>query len=462
MPDPASPEFREELADGLIRRWSTVDDVEQIAALLGAVLRRSGDEMPSPRIVAGTRLVLDSDFPYMTAGDAAIVEKPGDGGSSIVACVLLWRHTWSYAGIPFGVTRPEMIATDPAFRRRGLVRALFEQIHARGAAEGHLLSAITGIPYFYRQFGYEYALDLDGRRTAYFPLIPDLDPGQTEACSLRPAELSDVGLLKAMYDASRGESLIWHEAPPEHWVSEIRVWDDPRVRDADVRSCGADSRYWMIETADGGIAGSIRIAARRRGAGLYVEELAFAPGADVAAIAPALMRALRETGSKTPALRDDAGECSEIVLSLGTTHPLYDVVGDDVAPKWNAPYAWLIRMPDTLAFLRHVRPALDARLESSALAGFSGSVEINLYRGGLRIVIDRGRVAEIDPWQAPIPEDDSTAMGCPPLTFVQLVLGWRSIEELTAIFPDVWHSSDKRLLIDTLFPKLLSRVEPLA
>ena len=462
MPELASPEFREQLAGGLIRRWSTPDDVEQIAALLGAVLRRSDDEMPSPRTMAGTRLLLDSDFPYMTAGDAAIVERRGGGESSIVACVFYWRHTWSLAGIPFGVTRPEMVATDPAFRRQGLVRALFEQIHARGATEGHLLSAITGIPYFYRQFGYEYALDLDARRTAYFPLIPDLETGQAESCSLRPAELADVDQLKAMYDASRGASLVWHEAPREHWVSEIRMWTDPRVLDADVRSHGADSRYWMIETPDGEIAGSIRIAVRRRGTGLYVEELAFAPVADVASIAPSLMRALREIGSQTPAVRDDAGECREIVLSLGTNHPLYGVVGDEIAPKWNPPYAWLIRIPNMVAFLRHVRPALDARLEGSAFARFSGSVEIDLYREGLRIVIERGRVVEIEPWQAPIPEEDSTAMGCPPLTFVQLALGYRSIEELTAIFPDVWHSSDKGFLIDTLFPKLPSRVEQLA
>ncbi len=57
-----------------------------------------------------------------------------------------------------------MVATDARYRNRGLVRALFEMIHARSSAEGHLVQAITGIPYFYRQFGYEYVLDLDGSR----------------------------------------------------------------------------------------------------------------------------------------------------------------------------------------------------------------------------------------------------------------------------------------------------------
>ena len=462
MRDLASAGFRGELADGLVRRWSTDADVEAIAALLGATLRRTQDEMPNPRTVAGTRLVMQSDFPYMRTGDAAVVEDPGEGGTPIVACIFFWRHRWSFADIAFGVTRPEMVATAPSYRRRGLVRELFEMVHARGAAEGHLLSAITGIPYFYRQFGYEYALDLEGSRTAFFPLIPDADAGEAEGCSLRPARLADVDRLKAMYDASRGTSLVWHEAPPEHWRSEIRLWDDPRVRDADVRSHGADSRYWMIETLAGEVAGSVRIASRRRGHALHVDELVLAAGADVASIAPALMRALREVGLRTPPVRDDAGDCSEIELALGANHPLYDLLGDDIAPKRVAPYAWLIRVPDLPAFLRHVRPALDARLQQSVFAHFSGTLEIDLYREGVRLIVEGGRLVAIDPWRAPVPESESTGMGSPPLTFVQLLLGYRSLDELTTISPDVWVRTERRLLVDTLFPKTPSRVEQLA
>jgi predicted acetyltransferase len=72
------------------------------------------------------------------------------------------RHKWEYGGIPFGVGRPEIVASDPGYRERGLVRAVFELLHARSAALGHMAQGITGIPYYYRQFGYEYALDQGG------------------------------------------------------------------------------------------------------------------------------------------------------------------------------------------------------------------------------------------------------------------------------------------------------------
>lgn len=47
---------------------------------------------------------------------------------------------------------------------------------------------------------------------------------------------------------------------------------------------------------------------------------------------------------------------------------------------------------------------------------------------------------------------DSRA-GCPPLVFTQLLLGYRSLAELRAIFPDVYAEPEAALLIDILFPK---------
>ncbi len=72
------------------------------------------------------------------------------------------RQTWEYDGITFPVGRPEAVATKVAYRNRGLIRAIFGLLHARCDERGDLAVGITGIYYYYRQFGYEYALDLGG------------------------------------------------------------------------------------------------------------------------------------------------------------------------------------------------------------------------------------------------------------------------------------------------------------
>ena len=47
-------------------------------------------------------------------------------------------------------------------------------------------------------------------------------------------------------------------------------------------------------------------------------------------------------------------------------------------------------------------------------------------------------------------------MYVPPLQFVPLVLGYRTVKELRAAYPDVSAASPWQLLADTLFPKVTS------
>jgi hypothetical protein len=459
--DLASPSYIGSLGGGLIRRWSTAADTEKFAVLLGTVFRDEDDELPNPRPMAEARLLMKPGFPYMTSNDVAVVEDTSRPERPLVASTTFWRHTWSYAGIPFGVTRPELVAADPAYRNRGLIRAVFEMIHARGAAEGHLLQGITGIPYFYRQFGYEYVLDLGGSRTTYFSLIPAKKGDEPEPCTLRRARVEDIDRITALYNLRRSASLLWHEAPVDRWRQVIAAWDDPAVRDQDVLLAANSGQYWMILNAAEEICGYVWIAARRWSGALLVHELALAPGTDLHRLVPSLLRALRAYGQGVPAVKADMPPCSEIEFGLGRTHPLYDLLGDALAPKVEPPYAWYIRIPDVPAFLRLIAPALEERLAQSVLAGYTGDLKIDLYRGGLRLRFEQGKLATAEPWRPPIHGDEDTALGCPPLTFLQLLLGYRSLDELRAIFPDIWVKDEHRLLITTLFPKKPSMVEPL-
>lgn len=87
----------------------------------------------------------------------------------------------------FPVGRPEIVGTAPAYRRRGLVRAQFAEVHQWSKERGELVQVITGNPWYYRQFGYE-------------PNVPRLKPGLTEPYHIRPASADDLPLIARMYD----------------------------------------------------------------------------------------------------------------------------------------------------------------------------------------------------------------------------------------------------------------------
>ncbi|MBI4770687.1 MAG: GNAT family N-acetyltransferase, partial [Chloroflexi bacterium] len=185
-----------DLGDGLILRFATPADTEPLAQFNGRV---HGRDHFDEGVAAWTRDFMSEAHPTCGPSNVTLVEDRRAGGQ-IVSSLCLIPQTWTYAGIPFGVGRPEAVGTDPDYRRRGLVRAQFEALHAKSTAMGHLVQGITGIPWYYRQFGYEYALDLGGGRAAYFANVPALKEGEAERHRLRPMTLEDLPFVRPLYD----------------------------------------------------------------------------------------------------------------------------------------------------------------------------------------------------------------------------------------------------------------------
>ena len=112
-----------------------------------------------------------------------------------------------------------------------------------------------------------------------------------------------------------------------------------------------------------------------------------------------------------------------------------------------------------LAFLRHIAPVLERRLANSAAAFYTGELTLDFFRSGLRMVFDRGHITHIEPWRAPAYRNNNADAICPALVFLQLLFGYRSLDELRYAFPDVRvGKSEAEVLLNALFPKRFSWV----
>src|SRR5512136_2509291 len=191
------------LGDGLILRFATVADIEALAQFNGRIHASVGF---NTFVAQWTREFTSPSHPTCGPDNVTVVEDTRTG--QIVSSMCLIPQTWTYDGIPFPVGRPEAVGTDPAYRRRGLVRAQFDVLHARSDRAGHLAQGITGIPWYYRQFGYEYAIELGGGRCVYPALVPALKPGEVEAFRFRPMTPEDVPLAMELYDRECARSLV--------------------------------------------------------------------------------------------------------------------------------------------------------------------------------------------------------------------------------------------------------------
>ena len=85
--------------------------------------------------------------------------------------------------------------------------------------------------------------------------------------------------------------------------------------------------------------------------------------------------------------------------------------------------------------------------------GFTGELRISFFRGGLRLASDRGKLVELSDWTASEENEAFNITGFPPLVFLKLLFGYRSLEELRYAFPDCWANEQDTLLLNALFPK---------
>jgi hypothetical protein len=206
------------------------------------------------------------------------------------------------------------------------------------------------------------------------------------------------------------------------------------------------------------VQGYLIVALKRWGKSLNVYALNVAAGVSWQAVVPPLLRALQAYGMQIPAVGRDVPPLNEISFYLGSAHPVYEVLGEAVAPFYEQPYAWYVRVPNMLAFLRHIAPALERRLANSAAAAYTGDLTLDFYRGGLHLVFDKGHITQIEPWRAPAYKNNADA-ACPGLVFLQLLFGYRSLDELRYAFPDVRvEKSEAEVLLRALFPKKFSWV----
>lgn len=443
MDEQKTNEIVKTLSGGLIMRRSTRDDADRLAAFNARI--HGEDPYDAAAVAAWTRDLLIHPLPTFGEGDYLIVEDPASG--EIVSTLNLISQTWAYEGIPFGVGRPELVGTDPNYRGRGLVREMFSVLHEWSQQRGELVQVITGIPFFYRQFGYEMALNLGGGRIGYQPQVPVLAEGQQEPYIIRPAGEADLPWLVKMLQMDCERSMIW--AVRDEALLRIEILEKSAENVNRFEFC-------IIETQDGQPVGCLAHPASVWNRMMALTMYNLMDGVSYLSVNPSVIRYLWRIGQGYAQARQRTLDAFGFWLL--TDHPAFKA-SPNLLIKESKPYAFYVRVPDLPAFLRTIAPVLEHRLAQSACAGYSGELKLSFYRSGVRMVFEKGTLVTIDCWK-PVVDESSAAF--PNLTFLQLVFGYRSFAEVSYAYPDCSAKDEARVLIEALFPKKDSDIWPIS
>jgi predicted N-acetyltransferase YhbS len=381
------------LADGLVLRTARPADLDQIGALLV--------ERGEPADALDHRLVVtDPDAGWESC--AVVVD-----GDRVVSTATLLDENIRVGDVHLPSGQVELVATDRAYEGRGLVRALMRWAHHRSAARGHVMQAMIGIPYFYRRFGYEYAIDIPQVLTMHTTPPGDGTP------ALRPARSADIPAMAVLQDtAQRGfDVAMAHSAACQRWLvahdaSTVWVLEDEGTVVATGRTTPPEDDVLLAEAA------AISATAARdllRG---------------VAALAPAVQVVHRAGTVTATAWRDFL----------------------DHGPRTQAEQ-YYVRIPDTAALLYRLGPLLHQRLRAAGIER-SDDIVISTFGAHYRIPV-HGDVVTGGPMQAP---GMVGGAGVAPDHLAALLFGPHGMAGLTQLRPDVYAGEQE--LFQALFPPL--------
>src|SRR5262245_29301630 len=228
-----------DLGDGLTLRNATAADAESLATFVGDTLRAQDGDAPDHHLADWTRDLLEGRHPSFTPADATVVTDTRTG--EIVSSLHLLSQTWSYGGVLISVGQPELIGTRTAWRGHGLVRAQFEVHHRWAAEHRHQALAIAGIPWFYRQFGYEFAIERGGGPLLHTDALQNL-PAVARGWRVRSAGLEDVAFLVTASAAAAVRSLVTVRRDAALWRYELGGKRRDSAARRDIRILERDGR----------------------------------------------------------------------------------------------------------------------------------------------------------------------------------------------------------------------------
>ena len=454
--DQAPSRIQRDLGGGLILRQARVEDAEAVAAFNARIHHSSGNfdqREPHRGIAAGTRDLMSGDHPTCDASDFTVVEDARTG--SIVSSTCLIPQRFSYEGLDFDAGLPELVGTHPDYRRRGLVREQFEVLHRWSEERGHLMQAIGGIPYYYRRFGYEMAVYMGEGCRLYVQDVPgkpssgNEDEDSPRSYSLRPAAASDARFLSVLHGRGRERYLLTASRDEGLWRYEVAGRDPESDESLEVK---------IVEDAKGKPAGYVCHARDLRNGTLEVYGYELANGVSWLKVTPFVLRELAETGHKRASGEE---KLASLTFVFGDQHPLHEVIQEQPLYRLDRHdhYSFYVRVPDLPGFLRHIAPALEQRLAASVAAGHTGKLEVSFYGDGLRLELKRGRLSGVESWSPTVEERGDAAF--PDLAFLQLLFGYRSLQELDRAFADCSPGEgDARVILKALFPRRPSDLWP--
>ena len=314
---------------------------------------------------------------------------------------------------------------------------------------------MLGIPGYYRQFGYEYALHAEGGRQTSIHTFPRWGDKEDRKFRLREPTVDDVPFITKILNKSANRSLV----SPVFRKDEVRYLTFDRTERSAVchrtailcRSEGGVfsepvgvMMYAMVTPIDLGVILRLEMSEPR-----YWREALNSALCEFVELAD-------EASNQDP---DPERAIKSVRLDMQPDHPAFIFDDGALGQPPERQYGWYVRVPDIATFLRKISSALEKRLGESLQAGFTGDLVLRFDRDTVNIAFEDGRITDVVTHSAAYSNAASSGWHTatarfPGTSFLPVLFGMRSVGETLLAHTDAnAGSKSDRHLIETLFPK---------
>jgi N-acetylglutamate synthase-like GNAT family acetyltransferase len=361
-------------------------------------------------------------YPGTQSENFWLIEQPETGQIVATTCLIPWEM--EFEGIQLRAAQLEQVLSHPDFRRQGLIKILVRRFMQAVQERGLDLSFIWGIPYYYRQYGYTYAIEGNCYESLPSARIPDTSQAGNNPYSFRQATLSDCQVLTDLYRQCMHPYALTLTRTPQHWRYLLEYSHFP---------------VELIERASSGQAvGYLGACTHPDIPGFSVVESGLT---DAQVTLPALQHLKTRTSGDVQIFWPQGSALARMARNLGS-NPV--VVGQ-----------WLFNIPNLAQFLVKLAPVFEQRLAGSGFADLTQELIINLFRQAYQLSFTAGKLTNVQSlgFVDSSMGADGGDLCIPPDAFVRLLLAYRSLDELLDAWPDIIVKPQARSLLEALFPK---------
>ena len=403
--------------DVRIQHLKTEDDVAEYLELVRKIWgEEAGVDKQAKKLI--------DCHPKMTLNDFYVIKEKG----RMVSTINLIPVTWSIGGIDLKVAEMGHVGTLPEYRSRGLIQKLVSQYHRDVQKQEYDIAVIEGIPYFYRQFGYEYAIPLLEETTIRIDQIPEFKTKMR----VRPFIEKDIPKAKELLDKSQTKYYVYSIRDGTVWKMQQKtgVASDPEPFQS----------YVVEEQTE--VVAYFRTREVKKEKQLLLTEIAEVDHLAAQAVLGFLKKYGKEHNLENLSAKISYEEpFSHYMMSLG-------------AVKNIPAYAWQIRITDYVKIFWKLKPLLEHRLADSMYSRLTETLNFNFRTFTIQVTTKDGKITSINK----IDKSTWSPIGMNPLAFIQLMTGYKNRQQLEEGVPDVRIAPSHRHLIDILFPKMPSYI----